>query len=183
MSRRFCILARLSPAQSAIFMVLARHVRGRVLGQKFAQQIAAHSPGEAHGGSTEDQVRSAIRRGIVKIRECSRAHVPQHLRIVGLCAPTIAACEKCGAHRMQQPRLNGAGALIVVARILVKQRGEDRVSQKIAAPPVRKFCRKTFAVSCRALPVSGKGVVRLLDARSDAHTEHSHWIERAACRE
>ena len=56
---------------------------------------------------------------------------------------------------MYEPRLNGAGALVVVARILVKESGEDRMSQEVTAASVDKLCRKTFAVSCGTLPVPG----------------------------
>ena len=56
---------------------------------------------------------------------------------------------------MYEPRPNGAGALVVVARILVKESGEDRMSQEVTAASVDKLCRKTFAVSCGTLPVPG----------------------------
>src|SRR6202161_691150 len=81
---------------------------------------------------------------------------------------------------MQQARLHRAGTLIVVARILVQQRREDRVSQIIAAPSVRKLCRKALAVALRSLPVPGEGVVRLLDAGGEAYAKHRHGIECAA---
>jgi hypothetical protein len=36
----------------------------------------------------------------------------------------IAACDKCGADRMPKTGRNGAGALVVVARVLVKEGGD-----------------------------------------------------------
>ena len=84
---------------------------------------------------------------------------------------------------MRKAGLNGAGALVVVARILVKERGEDRMSQEVTAAPVDKLCRKTFAVSRDTLPVSGIGVSRLLDACSEANADHRNRIERATCSE
>ena len=67
---------------------------------------------------------------------------------------------------MHEAGLKGAGALVVVARILVKERGEDRMSQEVTAASVDKPCRITFAVSRGTLPVTGIGVRRLLDAGS-----------------
>ena len=53
---------------------------------------------------------------------------------------------------MRDAGLNGAGALIVVARILVNERREDGMSQEVTAASVDKLCGKTFAVSRGTLP-------------------------------
>jgi hypothetical protein len=65
----------------------------------------------------------------------------------------------------------------------VKQRGEDRMSQKVTVASVDELCRITFAVSRGTLPVFGIGVIRLLDAGSEADADHGNRIERAPCSE
>src|ERR1700722_3585715 len=151
-----------------------------MLRKEFTEYISTHSSGEPDGGVAEDQVRSPIRLGIVKIRQRSRTHVAQHIRIIGFGVPVIAAREERGADCVQQARLDRAGALVVMARILMQQRGEDRMSQIVAASSVRELCRKALAVSRGALPVWGKRVVRLLDACRDPHANHRNWIECTA---
>ena len=69
---------------------------------------------------------------------------------------------------MHKAGLKGSGALVVVARILVKDRGEHRMSQEVTAASVDKLCSVTFAVARGTLSISGIGVIRLLDASSEA---------------
>ena len=69
---------------------------------------------------------------------------------------------------MHQAGLKRAGALVVVARILVKERGKHRVSQEVTGASIDKLCSKTFAVSRGTLPVPGIGIIRLLEAGSEA---------------
>jgi hypothetical protein len=61
---------------------------------------------------------------------------------------------------MRDAGLNGAGALVVVVRILVQERREDCMSQEVAAASIDKLCGKAFAVSRGALSVPGIRVVR-----------------------
>src|SRR5580704_3933069 len=82
---------------------------------------------------------------------------------------------------MHQAGLNGAGALVVVARVLMKERGEDRVSEEVAVASVGKLCAKAFGVSLSTLPVRGICVHCLLDSGADAYTHHGNGIECAAC--
>ena len=49
---------------------IARHIRHQAL-REFAEYIPADSSGEANRGIGEDQVRSAIRWGIIQIGQCS----------------------------------------------------------------------------------------------------------------
>jgi hypothetical protein len=79
--------------------------------------------------------------------------------------------------------LERAGALVVVARVLVKERGEHRMSEEITGASVDKLCSKTFAVSRGALSVSGIGVMRLLEASREANSDHGNRIEGASCSE
>jgi hypothetical protein len=48
---------------------------------------------------------------------------------------------------MHNAGLDGPRALVVVAGILVKKSGKDRVSQEVTAASVSELCSKTFAVS------------------------------------
>src|SRR5260370_38443719 len=84
---------------------------------------------------------------------------------------------------MHQAGIKRAGALVVVARILVKERGEHRVSEEVTGASVDKLCRKTFAVSRGTLPVPGIGIIRLLEAGSESDSNHRNRIECAACSE
>jgi hypothetical protein len=72
---------------------------------------------------------------------------------------------------MHEAGLNGARTLVVVARILVQERGEHRMSQEVTAASIDKFSSKTLAVSRGALPVPGIGVPRLLKAGSEANSD------------
>ncbi|HEY6263577.1 MAG TPA: hypothetical protein VIW93_02135 [Candidatus Acidoferrum sp.] len=65
----------------------------------------------------------------------------------------------------------------------MKERREYRISQEVAAASVGELCSKTFAVSRGTLPVPGIGVIRLLDAGSEAGAENGNWIECAPCSE
>ena len=80
---------------------------------------------------------------------------------------------------MHNSRLDGPRALVVVAGILVKKSGKDRVSQEVTAASVGELCSKTFAVSRGALSVSGVSVRPLLDASSYADAKHGNRIEGA----
>ena len=82
---------------------------------------------------------------------------------------------------MCKARLNGTGALVVIARVLVKERWEHRMRQEVTATSVDELCSIALAVSCGALPVSGKRVIRLLNGGSEADANHSNGIERASC--
>src|SRR5258707_15238787 len=82
---------------------------------------------------------------------------------------------------MPEARLKGAGALVVVARILVKEHGEERIRQEVTDASVGKRCGITFAISRGTLPVLGIGVRRLLDARTDADADVDNGIESAPC--
>ena len=84
---------------------------------------------------------------------------------------------------MHNAGFNGTGTLVVVARILVKERGEDGMSQQVTAASVDKPCSKTFAISCGTLPVPSIGIRRLLDAGTEADADEDNGIERAACSE
>src|SRR5262249_35732010 len=84
---------------------------------------------------------------------------------------------------MQKAGLNRARSLVVVARILVKERGEDRMGQEVAAASVDKLCGITFAVSRGALPIPRIGVRRLLHAGSEADSDQRNRIECASCGE
>jgi hypothetical protein len=53
---------------------------------------------------------------------------------------------------MQEAGLSGTRALVVVTRILVKERREYRMSQEVAAVSVGELCSKTFAVSRGTCP-------------------------------
>ena len=77
---------------------------------------------------------------------------------------------------MHKAGLNRAGALIVIARILMEERGEHRMSQEVTAASVDKLCSKTFAVSRGTLPVPGVGVIRLRDAGSDADADQRNRL-------
>lgn len=68
---------------------------------------------------------------------------------------------------MHEAGLDRAGALVEVARILVKERGEDRTSEEITGAPVDKLCGTTFAVSSGPLPIPGIGV---------RHPPRSGWL-------
>src|ERR1700693_3273492 len=83
---------------------------------------------------------------------------------------------------MHDPGLKSARALIVVARILVKERGEDRMSQQVTAPSVHKFCGITLGVSRRALAISCKRIVGLFDAGCKADADNCNRIECAPYR-
>jgi len=80
---------------------------------------------------------------------------------------------------MREAGFSGAGALVVVARILVQERGKDRVSQEVTGASIGKLCRKSFGVSRGALPIPGIGVCRLLDAGTEADAKHGDRIECA----
>src|SRR4029077_11111648 len=82
---------------------------------------------------------------------------------------------------MHEARLDGAGALVVVARILVKECGEGGVRQEVAGASVEKRCSITFAISRSTLPVPGKGVLRLFDGGTEADADVDNGIESAAC--
>ena len=84
---------------------------------------------------------------------------------------------------MHEAGLDRAGALVEVARILVKERGEHRTSEEITGAPVDKLCGKTFAVSSGPLPIPGIGVIRLLDAGSEGNADQGNRIECAPCSE
>src|SRR5260370_42276572 len=129
----------------------------------------------------EAQVRSSIRLGIIQSGQCRCGQVAQQIRRVWHCSPGIAACGKYGADRMQEARLKGAGALVVVAGILAKERGEERIRQEVAAAPVDKRCRITLAISRSTLPEPGIGVGRLFDAGTEADAEVDNGIESAPC--
>ena len=82
---------------------------------------------------------------------------------------------------MHEARLKGAGALVVVARILAKERGEERIRQEVTDASVSKRCRITFAISRGTLPVPGIGVRRLLDGGTEADADVDNGIESASC--
>ena len=84
---------------------------------------------------------------------------------------------------MHKPGLNGARTLVVVARILVKEGGEDRMSQKVTGAPVDKLCSITFAVSRATLPIPSISVRCLLHAGSEANSDQGNRIECASCSE
>src|SRR5579864_7645769 len=86
---------------------------------------------------------------------------------------------KMRSRRHATAGLYRTGALVVVAWILVQERGEDRVSQEVAAASVRKFCSTSLAVSRGALPVPGKRVRSLLDAGAETDADHGDRIESA----
>src|SRR5260370_41140058 len=117
----------------------------------------------------------------MKSGQCRCGQVAQQMRGVWHGSPGIAECGKYGADRMQEARLKGAGPLVVVARILVKKRGEERIRQEVAAAPVDKRCRVTFAISRSTLPVPGISVRRLFDAGTEADAQVDNGIESAPC--
>src|SRR5260370_12470513 len=129
-----------------------------------------------------DKVRSPIRLGIIPSGQCRCGQVAKQIRRVWHCSPSIAARDKYGTDRMHEARLKGAGAPIVVARILVKQRGEERIRQEVAAAPVDKRCRITLAISRSTLPEPGLGVRRLFDAGAEAAADADNGTATAPCR-
>src|ERR1700736_972290 len=78
---------------------------------------------------------------------------------------------------MNKTRLLSAGSLIEVAWILVKERSEDCMTQEIAGTPIAELCCPPFAVARGPLAVSGKAVIRLLDACCYADTHERGPIE------
>src|SRR5882762_3792207 len=160
---------------------IAPYVRGQALREEFTEQIHTYSPGEPNGGIAEDQVRSPIRFGIIQIGQCRCAHVAQQIRRVWHSSPSIAACDKYRADRMHEAGLKGAGTLVVVARILVKERGEDGVRQEVTGASVEKRCSIPFAISRSTLPVPGIGVRRLFDGGTQADADVDNGIESAPC--
>jgi hypothetical protein len=57
------------------------------------------------------------------------------------------------------------------------------MSEEITAASVDKLCSVTFAVARGTLSISGIGVIRLLDASSEADADHGSRIECAPCSE
>jgi hypothetical protein len=82
---------------------------------------------------------------------------------------------------MHEARFKGAGALVVVARILAKERGEERICQEVTDASVGKRCSITLAISRSTLPVPGIGVGRLFDPGTDADADVDNGIESAPC--
>jgi hypothetical protein len=159
---------------------VAGNVCGDALGEELAHQICADATGEADGGIGEDEVRATICFGVIEIGESARRHVAEQIGRIEHSAATIIARKKRGGDGVREAGLDGAGALVVVARVLVEKRGKDGVSEEVAGAPVDKFSGKTFAVARGALSVAGIGVCGLLDAGGDGDAEHGHRIECAA---
>lgn len=78
---------------------------------------------------------------------------------------------------MKHAGFNGAGTLVEVARILVEERGEDRMAEEVTGASIAKLCGKTFAIARGTFTVAGIGVIRLLDAGSEAHADQGNRIE------
>src|SRR5215469_3693401 len=81
---------------------------------------------------------------------------------------------------MQETGFSGARPLVKIARVLVEDRRKDRLAQVAAGEAIGKRSRKALSVACGALPVSGKAIVRLLDARRCGNSEEIAGIEEIA---
>jgi hypothetical protein len=59
----------------------------------------------------------------------------------------------------------------------MEERGEDSMAQEITGASITKLCGKTFAIARGTLAVTCIGVIRLLDAGSEAHSDQGNRIE------
>lgn len=116
---------------------------------------------------------------LVEIRQSAGGHVAKDVRIVRHVLAIVSACNDCVAQAMDQPRLLRARALHEVARILVEERRERCVTEKVAGQAVAVFGCEALAEGGGVIPIAGIGVVLLFKAGSDAYGQEEMGSKRS----
>ena len=154
----------------------ARNVRPELLKQGAKSALGGHN--EAVGKGLAD---AGVLGRIVEIRDCAGGDVARHIGVVRLpLACVVMLAHHVGHQGIEHPMRSGAVAEAEVARVLVKQRGENAVSKHRAVEGIQ-------IGRARPLPIA-------LDAPREAHivvhalvvTGHQKgcrkgdWIDRRA---
>src|SRR5258707_822580 len=77
---------------------------------------------------------------------------------------------------MQKPRARAAGPLVVVTRVLLKQRREDCPREKRGGNDVGVASAQTFSVTLHALPKFRVLIARLLQTCQECPSGNRYWI-------
>ena len=112
----------------------------------------------------KNKARAAIVRRVVGIGDSARNQIAANTRVIRLPLSIVAFANKGSCHRMLQPRHLRARTLVVVTRVLVKQRWQNRASEHSVGQPVCVVRPESLAISLGALRVIGR-MSCLVDSR------------------
>ena len=123
------------PIRGRIRFCVARDVLREALCQELLEYSRTRASGQAKRGIGEDQARSPICGGIVRIGERAGTDIPEEIGIVRHEMSAVTARDKGVTQRMIQARLLRSSSLVEVAWILVEQRGKDCMAQEVTRSP------------------------------------------------
>src|SRR6185312_14525690 len=137
---------------------------GELRPHKLAQQIRRRRPTDFDEPVFHDQRRAAIALRVIQVRDGARGKVREDVRITKLLMAVIAAAHDALLRGIGSARREAAGALVEIARVLVKDRRKQRLAEDAAVKPIRVSRGIALAVTLGALPEAGVESLHLLSA-------------------
>src|ERR1051326_200772 len=151
---------------------------GQLVQDEFLEHAGKGALGDAEHGVLDQQSGAAIAGRIVKIRKATGREAADDARVVHLPLPVIAFAHDGVAKCVCNPRFGAARALVVVTRVLLQDRRQNRATDEGTSKDVRVGRAETLAISFHALAISGEVVRSLLEASKKCCTSNRDRIDR-----
>src|ERR1700677_1765024 len=158
--------------------------RRRYADRDLADQELFEQGTDCTGGGAEERVADSeldsipIGRWVVDVRDSCRGEIAEDVGIVGLQMAVVALADDDACDGIEGARGNASRAFVEIARILMKDGGEDCAANEHAVEAVGVGGTETFCEALRTLAVAGEFILTLLESCDDCSACEGDWVER-----
>ncbi len=141
----------------AVLLIFGLDLGGVAAQEELLGEGADHASAGEDEGIAEDESGTTVCRGVVEIGECGRTQIAADAGVVELPLSVVTLGTEGAGEGVKDAGTGGSGALIEVAGILVKERGQHGAAKDDVASPTGIAGAEAFEVALGALDVGGGG--------------------------
>ncbi len=149
---------------------------------EFLEEASGEVDGGLDGEVLEEETDAALGGGIVGLGDGGGDEIAANAGVVELGAAVVALGEDERGHGVKGARFCGAGALVIVARVLVEDGGEDGSGEHDVGEIVGVAGAEAFGVAFHAAAIAGSAV-GLIDTGGESDTSDGDGVNNGAQRE